>query len=156
MELTNDGKYKALAIREWLDAQYGVKGEVVDHNGYLSLLLMTLSKSLCSLRISVKYSSSDTTASDRNEWADIYNVNKGKHEHIYYMNVHTLVVDILREGGEWVTFAKKSVRLPRYSEDYHRLTRTQIDRETDKLEELSDSTKKMVDHLLLFHGATLV
>ncbi|NDB65774.1 MAG: hypothetical protein EB168_08925, partial [Euryarchaeota archaeon] len=66
MELTNDGKYKALAIREWLDAQYGVKGEVVDHNGYLSLLLMTLSKSLCSLRISVKYSSSDTTASDRN------------------------------------------------------------------------------------------
>ena len=155
MELTN-GEYKALSIREWLDAQYGVKGEAVEHNSYLSLLLMTLSKSLCSLRLSVNASRSDATVSDRNEWGGIYNVNKGKHEPIHYVNVHTLVVDILREGGEWVTFAKKSVRLPRYSEDYHRLTRTQIDHEIDKLEELSDSTKKMIDHLLLFHGATLV
>ena len=146
---------------DWLTTEgYGTPYRVkVD--GYSSsndhFTIPCLGKSIMAIRLTYFTSNAEVTQADFALWGERYwNESKGKHERFYYLFKHMISLEYLTESG-WVEFVKFDTRV--LQENILAVVKgqkqlTTLQRQT--LRDFEEKTRTLLDHMITFHGLTLV
>lgn len=116
-----------------------------------------LGKSIMAIRLTYFTGCVDPDSRDIAEWGENYtNNNLGRKEKIYYLRRHLINLDYLSESG-WVSFVVFDTKV---------LQKDTLDKVTDqkryaklqrqKLLAFEEKIRSLLDHMITFHGLSLV